>query len=65
MTRNEQRIFDNSIQQHLDSLTIKRDTDDSMWNLSDEDLYEMAVDLAEAGFDDYCDSKHEEAKDER
>ncbi len=66
MTRRELVIFNNSVQQHYESLVLKQeDGDMELANLSGEDLMYQAVELAEAGYDDYCDSKYEESKNER
>ncbi len=64
MTRREQMIFNNSVQQHYESLVLKQeDGDMELSGLGGEELMYLAVELAEAAYDDHCDNMMEEQKE--
>ena len=64
MTRRELVIFNNSVQQHYESLVLKQeDGDMELAGLGGEELMYLAVELAEIGYDDHCDNMMEAEKE--
>ena len=61
MTPREKQIFEKDIQRHLDEM----DGEDKYSHLSGEEAYELAVEKAEAAYDDYCNTKFEERREEK
>ncbi len=65
MTRSETLIFNNSVQQHYESLVLKQeDGDMELSGLGGEELMYLAVELSEAAYDDYQDNKYEDEKEQ-
>lgn len=66
MTKRETMIFNNSVEQHFESLNVRQQEGDvELANMSSEDLWFEATELAQAGYDDAMDSRMEDQKKRR
>ena len=64
MTKREELIFNNSVEQHFESLNVRQQEGDvELANMSSEDLWFEATELAQAGYDDAMDSRMEDQKE--
>ena len=64
MTKHHQQIFNREVNTKFEEYVEKRDGGDpELHECSDDHLMMLAVDDAEASYDDYCDSKYEESKE--
>lgn len=64
MTKRETMIFNNSVEQHFESLNVRQQEGDvELANMSSEDLWFEATELAQAGYDDAMDSRMEDQKE--
>jgi len=64
MTRHETLIFNNSVEQHFEELNVRQQEGDlELADMSSEELWFEATELAQAGYDDFQDSKFEDMRE--